>query len=335
MSEPLIDHKIHKDPGALRLGLKARYSEMGAWEKIKAIRARIHSAYISADPNAQIFEEGPVLLAIPPRGERSGITGEVLGHASSWLMDFRSDKCARLHNHPLGERVLNILPDSHFQIWSASPIEISDDLRQSGIKVLPEDKDRVTGEVFYGIEVPPYTEFSVQIPKGTTHRFLGSGVAESFHPDELAEIKETGAGPDMEAQTRPWSETKPDATACVVGHAEKMNPANAHEELQRNAINRLSKRLLADSFITERDIFLQLNQAGNRVSLFNIHSALKRMRQAGSGDVEEVELMDKEAQEERFALTGIASHGRTKVLVLRASALDTFHDHFLSARVER
>ena len=47
------------------------------------------------------------------------------------------------------------------------------------------------------------------IPVNTTHRFLGRGSAQSFHPDEAAETSTTMVKSSMMAQTAFWSAQPP------------------------------------------------------------------------------------------------------------------------------
>jgi len=203
----LINLASHEDTGPIRLFLHAdlRDNLHAVTALCKATSQRIFDKLQVGD--GQHFEEGPVYLQTPPRPSKRN-------HACLYQMHFDSDACARMHIHPLGERLILVTPVSHFRIWSVSEFEVEPDLRPMTTR-LPSDMCEVTKTPVFGVEVAAGVMFTIQIPPGTSHRFLGEASVISIHPNESKELQDGGfATSTMEGQTAYWTRSPPSAAEC-------------------------------------------------------------------------------------------------------------------------
>ena len=165
------------------------------------------------DGVGSVFEEGPVFLQSSHRIEG----GKAWNRACAYRMHFH-EQCARMHVHPYGERRLEINPVSAFGVFSLSPFELGDDFLTYGRK-LDEYLCPISNRVVFGIAIDAFVEFSVQIPKNTSHRFLGVACALSCHPDEISELNTLSAATSAMGgdQTAYWGSSDRTNPECKMG----------------------------------------------------------------------------------------------------------------------
>ena len=212
--ESQINIQTHQDIGTIRVELlqdrranpsvaKAIYS---GWAE--TIKRKVE------DGVGDEFEEGPVFLQSSHRVHG----GVELNRACTYRMHFKDQStCARMHVHPHGERLLEINPVSEFRVYSLSPFDLCKNFESFG-KQVEEELCKISKRVIFGIAVDSFVEFSVQIPRNTSHRFLGVACATSFHPDEISELKTIGAMASVMAdQTSYWGSAMPTGNECQFG----------------------------------------------------------------------------------------------------------------------
>ena len=206
--DQIIKTDTHRDPGPICLSLLAdlRTDQHAVSALRKATSRRIEHKVRSGV--GQRFEEGPVLLQVSTRPSMQS-------HACLYQMDFDRGNCARMHNHPLGERILVIAAESNFRIWSATEFDVDPDLLPMSRLLAPSTCPE-TGIRSFGHEISAGVVFTVQIPPGTSHRFLGDASAISIHPNETQELENGGLGmSSMSRQTAFWTRTPPSDAECA------------------------------------------------------------------------------------------------------------------------
>ncbi|MED5384948.1 MAG: hypothetical protein VX481_10430 [Cyanobacteriota bacterium] len=211
MDDAYLNAELHQDSGAIHLALHLDLREMPAVACgiVDATCRRI--AAMQVNPRGQVFEEGPVFLQSAVRTEQ----GRLLNRACLYQMDFDADLCPRMHVHPSGERLLVLTTVERFAVFSLTPPTIDSDLEPM-VTILDPELCRHTSRLVYGVVIESFVQFSMQIPVNTTHRFLGRGSAQSFHPDEAAETSTTMVkGSSMMAQTAFWSAQPPYRQDCI------------------------------------------------------------------------------------------------------------------------
>ena len=211
MNEVYLNNESHQDTGSIHLALHLDLREMPtvACGIVDATCRRI--AAMQENPCGQVFEEGPVFLQSAVRTEK----GRLLNRSCLYQMDFDADLCPRMHVHPSGERLLIVTTIEQFAVFSLTRPTIDSDLEPM-VRILDPELCRQTCRLVYGVVVESFVQFSLQIPVNTTHRFLGRGSAQSFHPDESAETSATSTkGSSMVAQTSFWSPLPPSPQDCI------------------------------------------------------------------------------------------------------------------------
>lgn len=160
----------------------------------------------------QSFEEGPTLLVTEPSGDWT---------AAAYIMDLidasetDDGTCARMHEHPLGDRILTILTGEGTSVFFGTLLrsEIIADSGSPNFQDLVRSTDAIdiVGEdgpterrTRHCIEIPPDSQVNVRIPKGAAHCVIAKGpnaALVSVHPDEAAELAVTGLSSSMIDQT--------------------------------------------------------------------------------------------------------------------------------------
>jgi hypothetical protein len=213
--DKLINQISHQDIAAIKLSLYLDLrSELDTAVLLhNATKARIANKV--GEGKGQIFEDGPVFLQSKTRDIPSG----TINQSCLYQMDFDNpslEKCARMHIHPFGERLLVITPVSTFRVWSLTQFEVDTDLEPLLMHLKPYTCTE-SNRAIYGVEISSGTIFTVHIPAGTTHRFLGSATAMSFHPEESKELKAVKSClSSMKAQTEFWSKNYPLPSECLI-----------------------------------------------------------------------------------------------------------------------
>ncbi len=219
MSEEL-DLASHQDKGAIRLGILLDMRAMPQAVNYLHGAIQLHIERKVASGAGQIFEEGPVYLQSPHRTSDLG----PINRACLYMMDFgdpAQGNCARMHVHPLGERLLMICPISDFRIWSLTPFEFHQDLVPL-LRYLDTYVCDKSGRNIHGVEVPACILVTAQIPAGTSHRFLGRATALSVHPNETDELESVGfTSSSMDGQTKFWA--PPTSIECSYSDVTNVN----------------------------------------------------------------------------------------------------------------